>query len=156
MPKIKNIIIFVAIVAILILIYIFFVQPALSNQASLVSSTSSAALPSTDNTNGSSAGVATSGTSPVGQDFLSLLLNVKNIKLDNSIFSDPAFINLHDSSITLTPDAVIGRPNPFAQLGSDPVPVSPTTPTTSTTPSPILTPATPTPATATKTPASNP
>jgi len=145
----------VAIVAVLILIYIFFVQPALSNQASLVSSSSSAS-PSADNANGSSADTTTAGTSPVGQDFLSLLLNVKNIKLDNSIFSDPAFINLHDSSITLTPDAVIGRPNPFAQLGSDPVPVSPTTPTTSTTPSPILTPATPTPATATKTPASNP
>jgi len=142
-------------VAILILIYIFFVRPSSSDQASLVSSTSSGVSPSADNLNGSSTGT-TAGTSPVGQDFLSLLLNVKNIKLADSIFSDPAFINLHDSSITLTPDAVIGRPNPFAQLGSDPVPVSPTTPTTSTTPSPILTPATPTPATATKTPASNP
>jgi hypothetical protein len=122
MPKIRNIIIFVAIAAILILVYIFFVRPASSGQASLVSSTSSATLPSADNANGSSADTTTeAGTSPVGQDFLSLLLNVKNIKLDDSIFSDPAFINLRDSSITLVPDAVIGRPNPFAQFG-DPVP----------------------------------
>ena len=110
-------------------------------------------------TNDSLADTTTAGTSPVGQDFLSLLLNVKNIKLDDSIFSDPAFINLHDSSITLTPDAVVGRPNPFAQFGNDAVVATPTTPTISTTSitsSPILTPTTPTPATATKTPASNP
>ena len=48
-----------------------------------------------------------------------VLLNVKNIKLDDSIFSDIAFSNLRDSSITLIPDGTEGRPNPFAPIGSD-------------------------------------
>ena len=53
------------------------------------------------------------------QDFLSLLLNVKSIKLDSTIFDDPAFLSLYDSSITLTPDGTEGRVNPFAPLGAD-------------------------------------
>ena len=107
MPKIKNIIIFLIIAIALILIYVFFLKPS-SDQDNLVLTTSgTSALPNVD------------GTSSVTQDFLTLLLNVKNIKLDDSIFSDPAFANLHDSSITLVPDATTGRPNPFAQFGND-------------------------------------
>jgi hypothetical protein len=112
MPKIKNIIIFLIIAIALILIYVFFIKPS-SDQNNLVLTTSgTSALPNVD------------GTSSVTQDFLTLLLNVKNIKLDDSIFSDPAFANLHDSSITLVPDATTGRPNPFAQFGA-PVPILP-------------------------------
>ena len=113
-PKIKNIIIFVAIGAVLVLIYIFFIKPA-PDQGSLVSSNT--VLP-----NVNTSGVDTSfpnGATSVTQDFLTLLLNVKNIKLDDTIFSDPAFNSLHDSSITLTPDGTEGRPNPFAQFGND-------------------------------------
>ena len=55
--------------------------------------------------------------SPVNQDFLTILLNVKNVKLDDSIFSDPAFNSLRDSSIVLVPDNTEGRPNPFAPIG---------------------------------------
>ena len=61
-----------------------------------------------------------SGQAPaIGSNFLSILLNVKNIKLDDSIFSDPAFLSLHDSSILLISDGTEGRPNPFAPIGSD-------------------------------------
>jgi hypothetical protein len=112
--KIKNIIIFVAIGAVLVLIYIFFIKPA-PDQGNLVSSNT--VLP-----NVNTSGVDTSppnGTASITQDFLTLLLNVKNIKLDDTIFSDPAFNSLHDSSITLTPDGTEGRPNPFAQFGND-------------------------------------
>ena len=124
-PKIRNIIIFVVIAAILVLIYIFFIKPS-PNQSNLVSSPSSTTLP---NVNGTPAPTIATNAAPLGtQDFLTLLLNVKNIKLDDAIFADPAFSSLHDSSIVLVPDATTGRPNPFAQFGNDvvvPVPILP-------------------------------
>src|ERR1019366_5287181 len=108
MPKIRNIIIFAAIAVVFILLYVFFIKPA-PQQADLVSST----LPSVGTTSGSVPAPG-SGNSLNTQDFLTLLLNVNNIKLDDAIFSDPAFAGLHDSSIVLTPDGTQGRPNPFA------------------------------------------
>ncbi len=137
MPKLKNILIFVAIAAVLILIGVFVLNSSSSNQASLVPSdtstqSGSSSVASTDN--------SISGASPATQNFLNTLLNVKNIKLDVDIFSDPAFTSLHDSSITLVPDATIGRTNPFAQFGvgdsAVPTSTSPNTitPTTTTTP----------------------
>lgn len=113
MPKIRNIIIFVVIGAVIVLVYIFFIKPALSSQPDLVSATDT----TTSSTSGSGTDVTSSDGSAVAQDFLTLLLSVKNIKLNVSIFSDPAFASLHDSSVTLTPDATIGRPDPFAQFG---------------------------------------
>jgi hypothetical protein len=114
-PKIKNIIIFVIVAAVFILIYIFFIKPS-PDQASLISS-SSTSLP---DVNGSGANTnIPNGNSLVSQDFLTLLLNVKNIKLNDAILSDPAFNSLRDSSIVLTPDGTEGRLNPFAQFGSD-------------------------------------
>ena len=123
MPKIKNIIIFAVIAVALVLVYIFFI-PKASNTASLISS------PANSTT---TPGVASGDTGAVAQDFLTLLLSVNSIKLDDSIFSDPAFSNLHDSSITLTPDATVGRPNPFAPLSATNTsvstpPVAPVTP----------------------------
>lgn len=115
-PKIRNIIIFVVIAAILVLIYIFFIKPS-PNQGNLVSSPSTTTLP---NVNGTPAPASATNAAPLNtQDFLTLLLNVKNIKLDDAIFADPAFGSLHDSSIVLVPDATTGRPNPFAQFGND-------------------------------------
>lgn len=113
-PKIKNIIIFTTIAAAFVLIYIFFIKSP-SGEVGLISSPSS--LPNVDGTLPD--GNAPNETSLVARDFLTLLLNVKNIKLDDNIFSDPAFTSLHNSSITLTPDGTEGRPNPFAQFGND-------------------------------------
>src|ERR1700686_1914162 len=96
MPKIKNILIFIAIGVVFVLIYIFFIKPK-PPVADLVSSGATPAIQST-------AGGGVETNNKLAQDFLSLLLNVKNIKLDDSILSDPSFISLHDSSITLTPD----------------------------------------------------
>lgn len=112
MSKIKNILIFVAIGVVLVLVYIFFIKPA-PEQAGLVSSTPATALPGADGS------TTTSGVSIAAEDFLTLLLSVKNIKLDSSIFSDIAFNSLRDSSIVLVPDGTEGRPNPFAQFGND-------------------------------------
>ncbi|TSC77712.1 MAG: hypothetical protein G01um101424_335 [Parcubacteria group bacterium Gr01-1014_24] len=108
-PKTKNIIIFLAIATTFILIYVFFIK-ASPNITTLISSPSNPIAPST---------VPADKNSSIAKDFLSLLLSVKNIKLNDAIFSDGAFGSLHDSSIILTPDGNEGRPNPFAPLGTD-------------------------------------
>ena len=113
--KIKNIIIFLAIGTIFVLIYIFFIKKTTPTD-SLITSSSSDAV-----------GVEQTGSTTenalVAEDFLSILLSVKSIKLDSSIFSDNAFQSLRDSSIILTPDGNEGRKNPFAPIGSDVVSV---------------------------------
>jgi len=123
-PKIKNIIIFSGIAFAFILIYIFFIKPS-SDQANIAPLQNTTPLPNID---GTVPGINTTNTNPlVAKDFLVLLSNVKNIKLDDTIFSDPAFNSLRDSSITLIPDGTEGRPNPFAQFGNDAVPLPPNT-----------------------------
>jgi len=111
---IKKIIISAVIIVALVLVYIFFIKKA-PDPGNLTSSTSSptglAALSPTNTTGAQDATVDT--------EFLSILLSVKNIKLNDSIFSDKAFINLRDSSIVLTPDGTEGRTNPFAPIGLD-------------------------------------
>lgn len=49
------------------------------------------------------------------QDLIALLLELKSISLDNSIFSNPAFTSLQDFSQELVPEPV-GRTNPFEPL----------------------------------------
>ena len=58
-------------------------------------------------------------------DFLSFLLSVKSIKLNDQILSDSVFSNLHDSTIDLLPDGDQGRPNPFAVYGPNNSNISP-------------------------------
>ncbi len=137
-PKIKNIIIFVVIAAVLILGYIFFIKPS-PDQPALVSSSTSG-LPVVPGV-ASIPGNATTVSNP--QDFLTLLLSVKSIKLNDAILTDPAFIGLKDSSITLTPDGTEGRPNPFAPIGSDKATatVDTTSPAATTVPPPVSSPA---------------
>ena len=108
--KIKTVIIFVIIVAFLILVYIFLFKKN-PDQANLTSSSDVAtSLPNTD---------IFSQNIPVDTEFLSVLLSIKNIKLNDAIFSDIAFTSLRDSSITLNPDGTEGRKNPFAPIGFD-------------------------------------
>ncbi|HEV7423681.1 MAG TPA: hypothetical protein VGO21_00665 [Candidatus Paceibacterota bacterium] len=136
--KIKNIIIFLVIGTVFVLIYIFFIKGSSnSNTSTLVSSTPSGATGSP--TIGNNA--ATPSNSLVAQDFLNLLLSVKSIKLNDTLFADPAFTSLHDSSITLIPDTTEGRPNPFAPIGTDVIPTSANSPATSGTTPPPATPA---------------
>jgi hypothetical protein len=117
MPKIRNIIIFVAIAAVFVLAYIFFLKPKGGEEPSLVTEPNPSASPSgTIPVSGTS---TQNGASLAAGEFLTLLLNVKNIRLEDAIFSDPAFQNLRDSSITLEPDGNEGRPNPFAPIGED-------------------------------------
>lgn len=54
--------------------------------------------------------------SPVSQQILATLGNLRTIKLDNSIFSDPLFQSLSDFGVSIPP-AAAGRRNPFAPVG---------------------------------------
>jgi hypothetical protein len=51
------------------------------------------------------------------KDLVATLLALRAVRLDASLFSDPAFVSLKDFSTEIVPEPV-GRPNPFAPLGS--------------------------------------
>ncbi len=76
MPSIKNIVIFVAIGLSMVLLYVFFIKGD-GEEANLVSDTTlPVTLPAGD--------TAIPGGAQAGQDFLTLLLNVKNISVELS------------------------------------------------------------------------
>ena len=58
---------------------------------------------------------ADSGAASVSKELLVTLTNLRTIRLDDSIFSDPSFISLADYGVTIPPQPV-GRRNPFAPL----------------------------------------
>ncbi len=158
--KIKNIIIFVVIGAVLTGSYLLFAGKS-EKQPSLVGSSGTST--------GTNTGNLKKGDSEIAKELLGVLLNVKSIRLEDDIFKEDAFTSLRDSSILLVPDGNEGRPNPFAPIGSDlsasainasapttntstpaggvqsvTPPASTTPPTTATTPVPPVTPAQPT------------
>lgn len=93
--EIKNIVVFVAILGGLYFAYTFFFK---------------------DN----SAAITTIGPSgaggEIGGDILPTLLEIKDIRLDQSIFADPVFKSLQSFSVEL-PKEESGRPNPFSSVG---------------------------------------
>ncbi len=128
MPKLRNIIIFISIAAVLVLAYVFFTRSSsqdTAGNANLVTTTPLGAVAPV-----SGAASDPNASAKITGDFLTLLLNVNNIKLDDSIFADPAFLSLHDSTIVLTQDGTEGRANPFAPFGTDDAaaPVTPAVP----------------------------
>lgn len=114
-PKIKNAILFIVIALVMIAVYVFFIKTD-SEQANLVSTLGEEETVDTFTSVGDT---ETQADSQIAKDFLAVLLSVKNIRLDDSIFSDVAFMSLKDSSILLKPDGSEGRPNPFAPIGAD-------------------------------------
>jgi hypothetical protein len=106
MKNLKKIIIFIVLIGVAVLAFVL-LQPKKAPEGVV-------SLVNTENQ-------TANATDSVGADFLTLLLSVKNIKLEDSIFSDKAFMNLKDSSIVLIPDGTEGRTNPFAPLGQDAV-----------------------------------
>src|SRR3990170_4555866 len=102
-PKIKNIIIFAVIFILLVVVYVVFLRPK--------------PAPSLVGTAGTPVTASAPTSSQVGQEFLSLLLNIRSIKLDDAIFSNPAFGLLQDYTIILVPEGNEGRLNPFAPIG---------------------------------------
>ncbi len=56
-----------------------------------------------------------SPTDAADRELVSTLLALRSVKLDGTIFSEPAFAGLKDFSTQIIPEPV-GRPNPFAPL----------------------------------------
>lgn len=130
----KVVIIVVALGAIIFVILSVGNKPKTDNN--LVSSN-----PTGDPITGIAGGInATAPSTSLGTDeFLTKLLSIKNIELNGSIFEEPAFSTLKDSSIILIQDGTEGRPNPFAPIGFENLStgaIQSTTPTTSTSTTP--------------------
>lgn len=60
--------------------------------------------------------------SPVSNELLATLGNLRTIQLDNSIFKEPLFMSLSDFGVAIPPVAA-GRRNPFAPVGQGGAPV---------------------------------
>ncbi len=121
-PKIKNIIIFGGIFILLVAGYVIFFGKK----------TSTPALQTTSGIPTTASSASPVGSAGVGKEFLDTLLNIRNIKLDASIFSNPAFISLNDFDLSLIQEQNPGRKNPFLPLGTDSQP----SPTPAASPSP--------------------
>jgi hypothetical protein len=76
----------------------------------LVGSTGTDGAVLTESTTG-----ALEGQSTAERELLDSLLTLRAIKLDDSVFRDPAFMSLRDFSTQIVSEPV-GRPNPFAPL----------------------------------------
>jgi len=99
--KYKNIFIVVVICIVVFILYKSFFAP----------NTETGTLLSSDN-------VSNSQSAVIGKDFLNVLLELRSIELDETIFSERAFVILRDFSQTVAPQPT-GRPNPFADIGKD-------------------------------------
>jgi len=51
----------------------------------------------------------------IGAQVLGLLQQIKSLKVDPSVFSDPGYLTLQDYTVQI-PALPVGRPNPFAPL----------------------------------------
>lgn len=92
-----------------------------STSDSVNTSPATGALQSSNPALGGASSLLTTDDAAISDKFLALLLNMRTLKLDQSIFSDVAFTSLKDFSTTITPETNPGRANPFAPIGVDAV-----------------------------------
>lgn len=110
-------------VIVLLVIYIMFIKPDTSgSSATLVSSSQQ---PSSSASNATNQQTATPAPSGEHDALLRILNSLKELRLDDAIFFNPAFSELRDISIPLIKEGNAGRRNPFAPIGNDPVVIVP-------------------------------
>ena len=61
---------------------------------------------------------STANASAVGDDLVKLYSNLKQVTLDQSVFSSKGYLLLSDFSVVI-PQQPVGRPNPFNTIGRD-------------------------------------
>jgi hypothetical protein len=106
--KIRNLIIFIVIFGLAFAGYSFFVKDSSkSNNTGTLSGTS--ANPT----------VAGGNANVFDQTFLSMLTDLRGIKLEAGILTSDAFTKLQENTKILIEEPNPGRPNPFAPLGND-------------------------------------
>jgi hypothetical protein len=114
---IRNIIIIVAVIALGVVGYkVFFSSKSTSTGA--LQTTAGVGTPTAGGAVTASADGSVSGDA-LGHDFLVLLLSVRSIHIDSSLFKDKAFLVLQDFNRKIPPDTDPGRVNPFAPIGTD-------------------------------------
>ena len=114
MKNLKLIIIVIAIVVVAIGGYLYF-SGSMKNAPSKQPTGTLAST--TTGQNPVALGTTTTGsTTPIaGTEIAGLLKNISAIRLDDRILSNPSFLALVDSSITLPQTQVSGRVNPFGR-----------------------------------------
>lgn len=118
--KLKNIIMFVIILAVIAVLYFVFFggkEPVTQERGRGSGLESSTGTPVTGIIQDRP--VSSIEASKIGQEFVNQLLNLQAIKLNDEIFSSLAFQSLEDFTIVLVQPGNEGRPNPFAPFGSD-------------------------------------
>ncbi len=117
--NIKNIVIIVVVLAVVAVgYYLFFgTTKNISPNSNSSLQTSTGTVPVNDIINPTPA--STADASQISQEFVSQLLNLKAIKLNDDIFSSLAFRALQDFSIILVQPGNEGRANPFAPFDTD-------------------------------------
>lgn len=102
----------VAIVAVIIIVVL--VMGSGSNNQNQGSSLTSATGESVSTT-----GQARNELQQMSDELLNLLRSLEGIRLNNDVFTNPAFDELRDITIPVPDDGVTGRRNPFAPLGNE-------------------------------------
>ncbi len=97
----KNTIIIIVVAAMLLLGYWYYSAPAASSGTLLVQS-----------------GAGVDGGEVIGQKTISLLQQLAKVSIDQQIFATPAFQSLIDFGVDIQEEPV-GRPDPFAPIGSE-------------------------------------
>ena len=107
------ILIIVALLIVGVLVYFFVIKgkKAPASDATLVS-TNTGAAQGLQNQN-------PTDQSTTGSQIVEILRNLSVIKLDDSVFRNPAFGLLRDMSVAIPPVINQGRRNPFAPVGND-------------------------------------
>jgi len=100
--KYKTIVLIIAIVVVVFALYLYFLDR--DDKGPLLGSES----------------VSSGASAIVGKEFLATLLELRSLKLDETIFSKKSFISLVDFSQEVLPQPA-GRTNPFLEIGVDPV-----------------------------------
>lgn len=85
----------------------------------LTKNTATTSGPLSSDSTATAPGVLPVGDDQIGRDFLTVLLSLKTIKLNDELFKKPAFQNLRDYTKELIETDPKGRPNPFAPIGND-------------------------------------
>lgn len=126
---IKTILILIVLAGIGYGIYFYFSK---QNAVTPVLNTASAPIAPVANTSNNVNSTTNTNPTMSEQDFLTILLSVRKINLNEEIFKEPAFETLKNSTIELVPDGNEGRPNPFAPIGTDPIVSTPVSNATTT------------------------
>lgn len=121
---IRNIIILIVVLGLGYVGYMYFFKKGGSTGSTGALETTTTEGLVKDGTVATNATAAAADASSVGQDFVTLLLNIQSIKLDDSLFTSKQFTLLQDFNRPIPPDTNPGRPNPFANLGIDGAAVS--------------------------------